>query len=497
MRKNDFAVLAILLFVTAVHAGAQEASYQAHIRVDSQTLFTLRYGVGSIGLRERADVVNARLRNILNSRPATVNTGVKQTDIGWLVLVNDEPIVSATETDAQAERLSPRDLAERWAGAIQVGLERATKQRMRQTLWRRIAVTVLVVIIAIGALWGLRLGWRRIGRTLAARRGRIPSVRFRGLELLSKDRLGSGLKRALGFLYGLGTLLVVTTALLLVFGQFPATQEYARQVFFWIWNPLLDIVRGIVHYLPNLFYILVIIAVTRLVLRAVNFIFEQAHRGVISLEPWVHRDVARPTSQILRAIIVVLALFFVAPLVPGTGSTAAKGISVILGLMVSFGSTSTVGNLIAGIVLTYMRPFQLGDRVKLADTVGDVIEKTFLYTKVLTIKNEEVMVPSLQALSGSLVNYSAKGKEGKLILHTTVTIGYDASWRRVHELLLRAADKTTHILKEPQPFVLQTSLDDWYVSYQLNAYTDQPNKDGGDLRRTAPEYPGLVQRGWR
>jgi small-conductance mechanosensitive channel len=274
----------------------------------------------------------------------------------------------------------------------------------------------------------------------------------------------------------LGLLLVVTTALLLVFGQFPATQEYARDVFSWIWKPLVDIFHGIVRYLPNLFYILVIVLVTRLVLRAVSFIFEQAHRGTISLEPWVHRDVARPTSQILKAILVVVALFFVAPLVPGTGSTAAKGISVILGLMVSFGSTSTVGNLIAGIVLTYMRPFQVGDRVKLADTVGDVTEKTFLYTKVLTIKNEEVMVPSLQALSGALVNYSAKGKEGKLILHTSVTIGYDAPWRRVHELLLRAAERTSHVAKDRQSFVLQTALDDFYVSYQLNVYTDRPNE---------------------
>ncbi len=219
--------------------------------------------------------------------------------------------------------------------------------------------------------------------------------------------------------------------------------------------------------------------VTRVILRVVLYIFEQAHRGAISLEPWIHADVARPTSQIIKAILIIMALFFIAPLIPGTGSTAAKGISVILGLMVSFGSTSTVGNLIAGIVLTYMRPFQLGDRVKIGDTTGDVIEKSFLYTKILTIKNEEVIVPSLQALGGSMVNYSAKAAERRLILHTSVTIGYDAPWRRVHELLIRAAERTSYLCSDPKPFVLQTSLNDFFVSYQLNAYADEPNRMAG------------------
>jgi small-conductance mechanosensitive channel len=144
--------------------------------------------------------------------------------------------------------------------------------------------------------------------------------------------------------------------------------------------------------------------------------------------------------------------------------------------MVSFGSSSTVGNLIAGIVLTYMRPYHLGDRVKLGDTEGDIAEHRFLYTKVITIKNEEVIVPSLQVLSNAIVNYSARATATGLILHTSVTIGYDAPWRKVHELLIGAAERTPGIMKEPRPFVLQTSLDDFFVSYQLNAYTEQANR---------------------
>lgn len=473
MRKIQLALWAIVLATCTAGAVSQPA---ATVNVNQHTLFVLHSGMGSISVTERAQLVNQRLRYILKSSPATINAQMEKSDLGWIVLVNGTPVISVTQNDARAEKLSTKELAARWSGIIQEGLRHAREERSRQTLWRRIALTALIIILCIAGLWGLKVGWRRTARFLDERRERIPSVRFRGLELVSETRLHSGLRRSIGFIFALTALLVLTTALLLIFGQFPATRSYAREVFSWIWNPFLEIMRGIVHYLPDLFYILVIIAVSRLILRVITFVFEQAHRGTISLEPWVHRDVARPTSQILKAIVIILTLFFIAPLVPGTGSTAAKGISVILGLMVSFGATSTVGNLIAGIVLTYMRPYQLGDRVKIADATGDVTERAFLYTKILTTKNEEVMVPSLQALSQPLVNYTARARAEGLILHTGVTIGYSAPWRKVHELLLQAADRTSHLLKSPKPFVLQTALNDFYVSYQLNVYTNRANE---------------------
>lgn len=122
-----------------------------------------------------------------------------------------------------------------------------------------------------------------------------------------------------------------------------------------------------------------------------------------------------------------------------------------------------------------MRAFKLGDRVKIGETTGDVIEKTMLVTKLKTIKNEEVTIPNSAILNGKTINYSSVGEPG-LILHTSVTIGYDAPWRKVHELLIGAVQKTEFLKMDPAPFVLQTSLDDFYVSYQINGYTDQPQK---------------------
>jgi small-conductance mechanosensitive channel len=338
---------------------------------------------------------------------------------------------------------------------------------------RRLIITGLVLLAAILLLIGLRRLKRHANVLLEQQRERIPAFRFRGLELVSARALFTNIARIATGLYLLCFALVVLGAALMVFGQFPATQGYARQVGLWLWNPFVHILRGALGYLPNLFYILVILVVARFILRMVGYVFGAAERGLISLEPWIHRDVARPTGLIVKVTVVVVTLFFIAPLIPGTGSTAAQGISIMLGVMISFGSTSTVGNFVAGIVLMFMRPFQLGERIRIGETTGDVIERTFLYTKVLSIKNEEIIIPSLTVLGAPITNYSARAHAQGLILHTAVTIGYDAPWRQVHELLMRAADRTAHVLKEPKPFVLQTALDDFYVRYQINVHTDQ------------------------
>ncbi|TFH49653.1 MAG: mechanosensitive ion channel, partial [Methanothrix sp.] len=137
--------------------------------------------------------------------------------------------------------------------------------------------------------------------------------------------------------------------------------------------------------------------------------------------------------------------------------------------------SSAIANIVAGVILTYMRAFKLGDRVKIADTIGDVVEKTLLVTRVRTIKNVDITVPNAMVLSSHIINYSSTAEDDGLILHTTITIGYDAPWRQVHELMIAAARATSNILETPAPFVLQTSLDDFYVSYQINAYTDKPS----------------------
>jgi small-conductance mechanosensitive channel len=129
----------------------------------------------------------------------------------------------------------------------------------------------------------------------------------------------------------------------------------------------------------------------------------------------------------------------------------------------------------AGIVLTYTSAFKLGDRVKVGDAFGDVIGTSLLATRIRTIKNEEVTVPNSIALGTPVTNYTREAATRGLILHTTVTIGYSAPWRKVHDLLIEAADSTPGILRDPAPFVWQTTLNDFFVTYEINAYTASPS----------------------
>jgi small-conductance mechanosensitive channel len=172
----------------------------------------------------------------------------------------------------------------------------------------------------------------------------------------------------------------------------------------------------------------------------------------------------------------MLVLIF--PYLPGSGSPAFQGVSVFIGVLFSLGSSSAIANMVAGMVITYMRPFKIGDRVKIGDITGDVVEKTMLVTRIKTPKNEDITVPNSTVLLSSTTNYSTHTRQNNagLIVHTTVTIGYDIPWKEVHKALIYAARNNELVDKEPEPFVLQTSLDDFYVSYQVNCYTREANK---------------------
>ena len=181
-------------------------------------------------------------------------------------------------------------------------------------------------------------------------------------------------------------------------------------------------------------------------------------------------DWAQPTYKIVRLLVVVFALVVAYPYIPGAESPAFRGLSLFFGILVSLGSSSTISNIIAGYSQTYRRMFKVGDRVRIDEVTGDVVEVRLLVTHLHTVKNEEVIVPNSKILSGDVVNFSSLARTRGLILHTTVGIGYETPWRQVAAMLRMAADRTTGLLKDPEPFVRQKSLGDFAVTYELNAY---------------------------
>jgi small-conductance mechanosensitive channel len=272
-------------------------------------------------------------------------------------------------------------------------------------------------------------------------------------------------------------LITIYLSLPLIFSIFPETKIWASALLQWILGPAGKAFHGFIGFLPDLVTILVIVFIFRYSIKAIGYYVDLIDKGQIQIRGF-ESDWAHPTFRILKFLLYAFMLVLIFPFLPGSDSPAFKGVSVFIGVLLSLGSSSAIANMVAGLVITYMRPFRIGDRVKIGDITGDVVEKTSLVTRIRTIKNEDVTVPNSTVLLSNTTNYStsAKASEIGLIIHTTVTIGYSVPWKNMHQALINAALRTDMILKKPEPFVLQTSLDDFYVSYQINGYTWEANQ---------------------
>ncbi len=298
-------------------------------------------------------------------------------------------------------------------------------------------------------------------------------VRIQNLEFAVPHRLTNTLILLVKYLKRVVLIIVVSTILTFAFSIFPGTQGIVLTLFDKFIIILDKLWAEFLAFLPNLMALILIGLITYLALKLLRFFSDGFHQGKVKLSG-VHPELIDPTFQIIRFLVVALALVATYPYIPGSSSPVFRGVSIFVGFLLSLGSTSLVANIIAGVVLTYTRGLRIGDRVEIADAVGDVVDRNLLVTRIRTIKNVVVTIPNGMVLSNHIINYSASAKERGLILNTTVTIGYDVPWRQVHQLLIEAARATRGVLEEPEQFVFQTGLGDYYVSYELNAYTRKP-----------------------
>jgi small-conductance mechanosensitive channel len=334
----------------------------------------------------------------------------------------------------------------------------------------------LATFILSKAFGWVKDGFEVVTHRIEAEKGkRLKGFRFQRVQLFTASQLTSFLLGVNKYArYGVNILLILIY-LTGVFSVFPQTRGAVSSILVSAFQAIENGWKSFFNYLPNLLNLIVIILFTYYGLKLIRFVFNEIEKGTITFSGF-HAEWAGPTYQVVRFFVIALALVVAFPYLPGSSSPAFQGVSLFIGVLFSLGSTSVVSNIVAGIVLTYARAFRVGDRVQIANTVGDVIDKGLLVTRVRTIKNVEITIPNGMVMGSHIINYSTASQEHGLILNTTVTLGYDISWRLIHETLIKAARATNGILPEPRPFVLQTSLDDFYVSYELNAYTDQPNK---------------------
>lgn len=341
-------------------------------------------------------------------------------------------------------------------------------------------LNLLLVGLATYVLFKL-FGWVKAGfkvfdRRIVAEKGKsLKGFKIQRVDVFTVEQLTGFLLITNRYIRYVVNILLTLIYLTSVFSVFPQTRGVVTNILTSLFHSISKGWQGFVDYLPNLLNLIVIFAVLYYLLKFIRFIFNEIEKGTITFAGF-HRDWAIPTYQLLRFVVIALGLVVAFPYLPGSGSPAFQGVSVFVGILFSLGSTSVVANIVSGVVLTYTRAFRVGDRVKIADTVGDIIEKGLLVTRVRTIKNVEITIPNGMVMGSHIINYSMVSQERGLILNTTITLGYDIPWRLIHETLLKAAQATEGILPEPRPFVLQTSLDDFYVSYELNTYTNEPNR---------------------
>ena len=463
--------------LSAPEVKAPEKPAPAPVVLEGKTLLYFREPALGASPEERARYVGGRLGELVKNRafrPDSIK--VVDDDMASLIVAEGTVLLRVFDRDAAAEGTTRQALAERHVGAIRAAIEAHNVAFSFRSLLFGAIYAIVATAVLLAILFGYRYLFSRLyPRLRALRETRIRSVQIQSFEILHADRIVWLLVALARWFRILTTAVFVYAYLLFVLTLFPWTRGIAEAILGYILDPLRHFGAAIVASLPDLFVIAVVVFITRYFIKLARFFFDEVEKGRVVL-PGFYTDWAGPTYKIVRFFILAFALTVAFPFIPGSKSEAFKGVSIFLGVLFSLGSTSTISNVMAGLSITYMRAFKVGDRVRIGDTVGDVIDQSLLVTHVRTIKNEDVTVPNSMVLSAHIVNYSARAREEGLILHTAVTIGYDAPWRTVHELLIEAARKTPCILVTPAPFVLQTALNDFYVTYELNAHTDDPQQ---------------------
>ena len=455
----------------------RRTTHGSPVMVDGDTLFYLYTKKGGQTALQRAQEAGEAIEIIgkkINLNPDRVY--IENTDIFSDIMYDSEVLVSFTDADAMWEGISRDSLV---ANRKQMVVDKFHEMKSQYGMWRMVKSVLycLLVLVAQCLLYQFTSwGFRRIDkRILRLKETTLKPITIQSYEILNTEKQVKLLLVASRLVKFIVVILQLLISLPIIFGIFPSTKGLALQLLDYFLVPIKKIFFGVIGYIPNLISIFVIWFAIKWLVRLTHYVAQEIEKGNLKFNNF-YPEWAMPTFNIVRILLYTFMIAMIYNYLPGSDSGVFQGISVFVGIIISLGSSTLIANLMAGLVITFMRPFRIGDRIKLNDTVGDIIEKTPLVTRVKTPKNEIVTVPNSFVMSSLTTNYSSSAQEYGLIIHTDVTFGYEVPWQQVHQLMIQSALATPHIEAEPRPFVLQTKLDDWYVVYQINAYTRHPEK---------------------
>jgi len=453
--------------------GKQDQSYP--VLLEEEILFQIHSGFKSLSAQERAAAISARIRKLAEDPYFRVSSiTIADADDSIDILAGDRIIMSVFHKEARLRGQTSKDLAEANATILRKAIARYQEEYGVRNLLQAVLYSSIATMVVIGLAFLLHLLYRRSKVAVESlMKKKSSSLRIQNFEIIRADSVRAVLNGTVKIILIVIFLFALYVYIQFTLSLFPQTRGIAQELLEFILKPTKTISLAVLTYIPNLVVIIILGLITSYVLKLLRPFFDGIEKGTINLETF-YPEWAKPTYTLVRFLVIVLAVMIAYPFIPGSDSGVFKGISIFLGVLISIGSSSVVSNIVAGYALIYRRAFRIGDRVRINDIVGDVKELRIQVTLLHTIKNEEVIIPNSTIMNSHVINYSSLARGNGLILYTTVTIGYDTPWRQVHAMLIMAAEKTTDLRCDPRPFVFQTSLDDFYVRYQLNAYTDKP-----------------------
>ena len=453
-------------------AGADTAT----LVLRNQRIIVFRSPLGALAPQERAASARERLIRLAERRVAD-SVVAREIPQGILLSVGESPVLTVTPADV--DTLAGQTLEEVVAFAaaqLRVVLAAEIEQRSLIQILRAILLTLIATGLFFLAVRSLVVGRRYVLRKLPHPDAPgLPSFRLRGFTILSAHQLLVFIRRLIELFAWAAGVFVAYIWLAYVLTRFAYSRPYGEILGDWLIAKITELAVGAVTAIPGLFTVVLIVIVTRWITRLISAFFAAVEAGEVDV-PWVHPETANPTHRIVSALLWLFAIVVAYPYLPGSDTAAFKGVSVFAGLLITLGSTGIVNQAMSGLVLMYSRALKPGDYVRIGETEGIVTTLGMLSTKIRTNKREEVTLPNAVVVTANIKNYSRLCRDEGVILHTSVTIGYDTPWRQVQGLLLMAAERTTGLRQTPSPFVYQTGLSDFYIEYQLNAYLEHPER---------------------
>ena len=463
------------------------------VTVEGHEVYQIYVEYGPFSAHDRAQRVSERLRKLVFTPSADVAAITTfEADYGTEIQLGDDTLALVSDDDAEHMHASRALLAKYYADEIRKAVAQARHEHSAKFLIRAAIYALATLLLYVLIVWLVVVGSRwLLNRLQRPGAPLIKGIKIQKSEILAGERLASVLAGFVRLLRAVILFLLTVVFLGAEFKYFPWTRVHGKQLLEYVLTPVRFVGIAVLNYLPKLFYIVVILAVMYFVMKFVRILAREFERGNIRIKGF-YPEWIQPTYKIVRFLLICFTAVLIYPYMPGENSPAFKGVGLFLGVLFSLGSTSAVANVVAGIILTYTRGFRVGDWVKIGDNIGNVVSQNMLATHLETFQKEEVVIPNSVVLGSHVINYSLVGQTEGVILHTSVTIGYDTPWRTVHGLLLEAAAKTHDILGNPAPFVLQRQLEDSYVQYEINAYTRIRHADVRHLFQSARQHPGLL-----